>query len=201
MDNFKKILSYSVFWFIQLTWGIIMNFIGAATALVLIIAGKKPQTAGPVVYIKTGHNWGGITLGAFVFLCENSNDSILYHECGHTIQNIYWGPLFPFVIGFPSLIRCMIRQRETHLEKSLFNLFLLLITLFITTILACITGPILPGLKGLTIFIEVLRLYFLTISIWLGLVEITKYNHGFVDYDEIWFEGQASKWGNKIFNK
>lgn len=195
-----KTLKTFGFWLVQCTWGFIMTFIGAIVALTLIIAGKKPKHIGPVVYIETGRNWGGITLGGFFFCGENSGSDIKYHEAGHTIQNMIFGPLFPFLIGFPSLIRCWLREHNSRLKKSLFNLFYLLTTLIITTGLACITGAWLH-IKWLTIVIEVLRLYFLLVSIWLSAIEIKKYDKGYVEYDAIWFEGQATKIGNKIFNK
>jgi hypothetical protein len=31
--------------------------------------------------------------------------------------------------------------------------------------------------------------------------EIKKYDKGYVDYDDIWFEGQATRWGTKVFKK
>ena len=57
-------------------------------------------------------------------------------------------------------------------------------------------------IKWLTILIEILRIYFSLISIWLTTTEIPKYdNNKFVNYDEIWFEGQATAWGTKVYGK
>lgn len=195
-----KVLKTISFWLIQCTWGFIMTFIGAIVTLGFIIAGKKPQHIGPVVYIQTGKSWGGINFGGFFFCSKDLNTNTKYHECGHAIQNMIWGPLFPFVIGLPSLIRCLLRSNSDHLSKSLFNLYYLLTTLIVTTGLACIAGAWLH-IKWLTIVIESFRLYFLLLSIWMSALEIPKYDKGYVDYDSIWFEGQATKWGNKIFNK
>ena len=200
MDKFKKCLSYSVFWFIQLTWGIIMNLVGAVVVLSLLIAGKKPHKVGPVIYVQVGKDWGGLELGGFFICCENATAKTIYHECGHSIQNLIWGPLFPLVIAIPSATRYWLRQFNTHLSKSLFNLFYLLSALALTTGIACITGGLLH-IKWLTIVVESFRLYFLLISIWMSTIEIKKYDKQSVDYDAIWFEGQATCLGIKIFTK
>ena len=80
------------------------------------------------------------------------------------------------------------------------NLYYLLITLAATTGFACIAHFVFDS-RWLVIFCEVLRIYFLLISIWLSAFEIKKYDKGYVDYDAIWFEGQATKLGYKFFNK
>lgn len=195
-----KVLKTIGFWFVQCTWGFIMTSIGAVVILALLIAGKKPQHIGPVVYIQVGKNWGGLELGGFFICCENSSDHIKYHECGHAIQNMIFGPLFPFIVAIPSATRYWLRKFKSHLTKSLFNLVYLISALALTTGFACITGLWLH-IKWLTIVIEVFRLYFLMISIWMSAIEIHKYDKGYVDYDAIWFERQATKWGTKIFYK
>ena len=201
MKNTKKILSYIVYWFIQCTWGCIMTLIGAIVTLSLMIfAKKKPQTVGPVVYTVVGKGWGGVELGGFFLCSEGSGPHTKCHEAGHSLQNMIWGPLMPFVVCIPSATRYWLREFETHLGKSLFNLFYLLAAVILTTGLACITGAWLH-IKWLTILIEVIRLYFLCVSIWMSSTEIPKYDRGYVDYDSIWFEGQATRWGEKVFGK
>lgn len=196
----KKIISYVVYWLIQCTWGFIMTFIGAIVALGLLITKHKPCFLGPNIYFIVGSNWGGISFGPFFFCCQAA-DKIKLHEAGHGIQNLIWGPLMPFVIGFPSLVRSWIRKYPTHLKKSLFNLFFLLVALIITTLLACLTGPLLHW-HWTTIGLEILRLYFCMVSIWLTLFEIPRYDRcDKVLYDAIWFEGQATRWGEKIYEK
>jgi hypothetical protein len=195
-----KVLKTIGFWLIQCTWGFILTFIGAITTLSLIIAGKKPQITKYAVCTKIGKGGCAFTLGGFIFMNEDASDDILRHEYGHTIQNLMFGPLCPFIVTFPSIIRFWLRKFDTHLKKSLFNLFYLLIALVITTGLACITGAWLH-IKWLTIVIECLRMYFLLVSIWMSTCEIKKYDKGYVDYDAIWFEGQATRWGAKVFKK
>lgn len=196
----KKFLSYFIYWLIQCTWGLPLTLVGAITALILLITGHKPKLLGPTVYFEVGENWGGLELGGFFLCCRNASPHTKYHECGHGIQNMIWGPLMPFVICIPSAVRYWLRKMPTRLKKSLFNLFFLLGALVITTLLACITGPLLHW-HWVTIGIEILRLYFTIISIWLTLIEIPKYNKGYVEYDSIWFESQATKLGTKIYKK
>lgn len=33
------------------------------------------------------------------------DEELVWHELGHTVQNLIWGPLFPIVIALPPLIR------------------------------------------------------------------------------------------------
>lgn len=200
MKKFKKILSYTVYWLIQCTWGIVMTLIGVIAAFALLITGHKPKTLGPNVYFEVGENWGGINFGPFFLCSKDSSISTKYHESGHGLQNLIWGPLMPFVISIPSAVRYWLREMPTRLKKSIFNLIFLVASLILTTGLACITGLIFHW-HWVTIGIEILRIYFTLISIWLTLFEIPRYNQGYVPYDSIWFEGQATTWGTKIYEK
>lgn len=139
----KRVLSYIGFWLISLTWGCIMTFIGAVVALVLLIAGKKPQRIGPNIYFRVGKHWGGVELGPFFLVDSTAGKHTVCHECGHGIQNCIWGPLMPFVICIPSATRYWYRE---YLYKY----------------------------------------------------NIEKYREQ-PDYDAIWFEGQATKWGEEVY--
>ena len=89
------------------TWGIIMTFIGACVACVCEALGYIPQKhAGATYYVIGTQPWGGISFGPYFFCCPQAGDHTKNHEFGHSLQNCIWGPLFPFVIGIPSLIRC-----------------------------------------------------------------------------------------------
>ena len=195
-----KVLKTIGFWLVQCTWGFVMTFIGALVICGLMICGKKPKHIGPVVYIEVGSNWGGLELGGFFICHKGPVFHTIYHECGHTIQNMIWGPLYPFVIGMPSIARYWLRNFKTHLTKSLFNLVYLICALAITTGLACFCHYVID-VKALVIICEIFRIYFLLISIWFSSYEIHKYDKGYVDYDDAWFEGQASKLGYKYFAK
>jgi hypothetical protein len=141
----KRALSYIGFWLISLTWGGIMTWIGAIVALVLLITGHKPHRCGPNIYFVVGRSWGGVELGAFFLVCENSSKHTALHECGHGIQNCIWGPLMPFVVCIPSATRYWYREYLTRVK----------------------------GVKP-----------------WM-----------LPEYDSIWFEGQATRWGEKVYDK
>ena len=86
-----------------------MNIIGGVAALGLMFRGYRPYRYGPCVYFIVPQNMGGINLGMF-FIIGSASVSARPHESGHSIQNIIWGVLFPFVIGIPSLVRCQYRN-------------------------------------------------------------------------------------------
>ena len=127
-----KLLSY--------TWGIIMTFIGACAAFVCTRLGYKPQKHAGATYFEVGKTrWGGISLGCFFFCGPGASQHTKDHEFGHSLQNCIWGPLFPFVIGIPSFVRC--QKFNNNIKKGI------------------------PNEE---------------------------------DYDAIWFEGQATEWGEKV---
>lgn len=96
-------------WIILLTWGAIMTTIGLVAALVLILLGHKPTFYRGVPLFKVGYRWGGITLGCTIIVCKDDDEGLRSHEFGHVIQNMMFGPLFPFIVAIPSLIRSQYR--------------------------------------------------------------------------------------------
>ena len=118
----KKVLFGILFWFLSLTWGIIMTSIGAIVTLGLNFVKFAAAVAGYKLEIKThrngcsfitevGGNWGGLELGAFALCGNYSKTSPTWfehtrrHEFGHAIQHLYLGPLFIFVVAIPSASR------------------------------------------------------------------------------------------------
>lgn len=66
-----------LFYFLNFTWGIIMNIIGAVGAGVMLALGKKPiRHAGSIVF-RTGHYWGGVSPSASSHSLARNLDSIL----------------------------------------------------------------------------------------------------------------------------
>lgn len=111
----KNKVVYSLF---QATYGIVMNVIGFIVFIILTLAGNKPERFGNTVFVRVGHNWGGVTLGCFIFVCDNAVYSLVRHEYGHTYQNIIFGPLFPFLVGIPSAIRYWYREYLVRAKKK-----------------------------------------------------------------------------------
>ena len=100
-----------LYYLLQFTWGLLMNIVGSLVFTFLIIfAHKKPKKFHNCWYISVGKRWGGLELGTFFLIDSGESASTKYHESGHAIQNIIWGPLFPFIIGIPSAIRYWYRK-------------------------------------------------------------------------------------------
>ena len=94
-----------LFYILSWTWGIIMSLVGAAGAFIMTILGYAPFKHGGSIVYRVGHNWGGVSLGMFSFVCEEAQEHTLNHEFGHAIQNCLYGPLFPFIVAIPSFAR------------------------------------------------------------------------------------------------
>ena len=138
--NAKLVIKRILFYFISFTWGILTSLIGL---IVVVSVGifKGFHVYHGRLFTTIGKNWGGLELGCFFICCDHclNDESLKAHECGHGLQNIIFGPLFPFIIGIPSAIRYWYRELK-YIRK---------------------------GIKAPTA------------------------------YDDIWFEGLATKWGEK----
>lgn len=197
----KKFLSYFVYWLIQCTWGIIMTAIGAVVALCLLVSGHKPKTLGPAIYFEFGEGWGGLSLGGFFFCSKDSSMSTKYHECGHGLQNLVLGPFMPFAVCIPSAARYWLYCLDNPVKRALFVAGIMVAAILLTASGACIFAMI-GGFKAIVIAFEVIRLYFLSLVIWLNAFQLPQfYNDNYPDYDKIWFESQATRWGAKIYGK
>ena len=146
----KKVFLSILYWIGQLTWGIIMSLIGLITALICIVFLKgKVHKNGFTIIIEVGGNWGGVNLGCislcggYTTVCPDENwfQHTRRHEFGHSLQNLIFGPLFPFLVAIPSAIRY--HYQNYRCKKGLPN----------------------------------------------------------KEYDAIWFEGMATKWGTHTINK
>ena len=113
MKIFRGILNW--------TWGIIQTLIGCiAWACIRLFSKKSCETffwnGQPCTHVPG--DWGGITLGWFTFVDDESlrSNEITKHEYGHTIQSAYWGPLWIFIFALPSLIwaGCFENYRKKH---------------------------------------------------------------------------------------
>lgn len=184
------------FWVWSCTWGVVMTLIGAVGALVLIIGGKQPLVFHGRVYFQLGRGWGGVSLGAFFFLSTTSPDSTKQHEAGHTVQNLIFGPLMPFVVCIPSAFRCVLRDCTFTGKKIVAGV--------VTALVGAVSlaGAILGFLYGVTALGVVgllMTLYAGIIALWAFRREIPQYAGGaYVDYDAVWFEGDATRRGKKF---
>ena len=95
----------AVFYILNFTWGIIMNIFGLVGAGAMLVLGRKPEKHAGSIVFRTGHYWGGVSLGVFTFVCEDADTHTLNHEFGHAIQNALFGPLFIILVAIHSFTR------------------------------------------------------------------------------------------------
>ena len=98
------------FYLRSFTWGLPVNLGGTVIAGGMLLTGHRPQRFGNCVRFTVGKNWGGGSLGVFMFTCKNASQGLLEHEHGHSIQNCYYGPLMPFLVNIPSSTRYWYRR-------------------------------------------------------------------------------------------
>lgn len=98
-------INKTLFYILNFTWGILWNIVGAIGAAAVMALGVKPQKHAGNLMFRIGHNWGGVSLGIFSFVCHEAGQHTFDHEFGHSIQNALYGPAFPFVVAIPSAAR------------------------------------------------------------------------------------------------
>ena len=106
------------FYLLSFTWGILHTLVGLFVLLFVVLFLRKQvdifMIKGRIAVNFKDKIFGGVSLG-IVYLAGTRFRKTHMHELGHTIQNIWWGPLFLPVIGIPSIIRAafwpLIRKR------------------------------------------------------------------------------------------
>ena len=202
----RPILNKFMYYFLSWTWGFIMSFIGLIVITTLKVYLKltgqssKLQTWGYSKYLAFGSGWGGLEFGMW-FLMDDSNYTPLKdHEFGHGVQNCWWGPFTLFVIFLPSSIRYWLRNFESMRSKRVFSGIITLVTWTVSVILLFIGFAF--NSISLYIISSFIFIYFLIIALWLNLKEIPQYaTNNYIDYDAIWFEGDATRTGAKYISK
>ena len=110
-----------VFYLLQLTWGLPINIVGGIVALICLCRGIKPKKYGWNYWLECPVNFG-LNLGIFFIAPKNASKHVKNHECGHSIQNIYFGPFHFIVVCLPSALRFWARtywtRRGCRLEKD-----------------------------------------------------------------------------------
>lgn len=187
------------FYFLSFTWGLPMTLIGLITAVfiipIMLISGNKPSKYGYCIHLKLSCMCGGMNLGIVILTSLKTSDSLNSHEHGHALQNCYWGFLFPFVIALPSLIRCWYRGVKTIKGKYAFAVVLSVISSIVGAIISIVFG--IYGIWWLYAIGMFIIIYFMILAIWF-CNETPKYEKGYVNYDDFWAEGEATKWGEEF---
>ncbi len=182
-----------IFWLLSLTWGLPMTLVGAVAALFLMLKSYVPTRWEPCWVFVIGERWGGISLGPVIIVSKTVKPQTINHEVGHALQNCLWGPLFPFVIAIPSAIRYQLRERKEFKDKIKFSI-IFDIALIIFSIISLIL--LFFNIKSIiTLLLTFIEGYLIGIVSWLTWKEIPKYTIIQPSYDDIWFEGQATRWG------
>ncbi len=120
-----NIIKYALFYIWQFTYALIQNLIGLVMLAIYKSRGAESEWyhGALITYIEK-KNFGGVSLGIFIFINKNSEGDnrhdMKIHEYGHTVQSLILGPLWLFVIAIPSMIWCnlpyFVRMRK---EKNI----------------------------------------------------------------------------------
>jgi hypothetical protein len=114
-----------LYYLLACTWGIIMTVVGLIVTGVLAVARLFVKDKSKIVFkpyhwiysISVGPRfWGGCELGLCFLRDHKSRGTLNAHEFGHTFQNCLLGPLFPFMVAFPSMI--WYHSRKNNKEKA-----------------------------------------------------------------------------------
>ena len=65
-----------------------------------------------VIKICKGNLFGNacFSCGPFIFVTPNCDDNTIRHETGHSVQSLWFGFLFHFIVSFPSICRFWYRR-------------------------------------------------------------------------------------------
>lgn len=105
----RKGISKVLFEAVQWTWGLPVNLVGGIVYLICKKKNRQERFCNAyITHLK--RNWGGLSLGEFIFMCEHDSEKWTYdtriHEYGHTVQCLLLGPLYWLVVALPSSIWC-----------------------------------------------------------------------------------------------
>lgn len=100
---------------IQFTWGILQNLVGLVMFLVCKMLGYKSKKYKNAIVTKWNNKYGSVSLGMFLFVTDDEDEELVAHEYGHSLQSLFFGPLFLFVIGLPSI--CWAAFGDNYMKK------------------------------------------------------------------------------------
>lgn len=117
-------------WLVRLTWGVLDTLVGFFIFLFFVIRFGKKLHIGIVantVVTEVPHNFTeagwGLSSGLFIFSNTSSiwnKEYLLFHEWGHSWpQLLLMGPLHPFLVTLPSVVRFWWREMQSRKGKVL----------------------------------------------------------------------------------
>lgn len=95
------------FYLLQFTWGFSVNLVGLAVFLCCRRWRFRGERFLNSVVTYLPGDRGGLSLGVFIFLSVRRAEKgrqLCVHEYGHTVQCLFLGPLYWFVILIPSAV-------------------------------------------------------------------------------------------------
>lgn len=99
-----------LFYLIQFIWGLPVNIFGLIGFLLTKPFCRQEKFCNSYITYVNKKNFGGVSIGMFIFINSEKDgqwrENIRIHEYGHTIQCLYLGVFYWFVIGIPSSIWC-----------------------------------------------------------------------------------------------
>lgn len=120
----NPVLFKFLYYFLSFTWGIIANIAGAFISIAMLATGHRPRRFGGSVYFECRGDFGGFSYGIFFVKGRGTDDSIRYHEYGHSIQNCMFGPFMIIAVALPSTIRYWYRrvmQKKGRMLKTAYD--------------------------------------------------------------------------------
>ena len=106
-----------LFYLLQLTWGLPVNLIGALVFLATLPFAASHKRFHHCFYSHIGHNWGGFSLGLFIFVDREPSMPTLRHESGHTLQVSLMGVFYLFLVAIPSAVRYWYREYLANAKR------------------------------------------------------------------------------------
>jgi len=122
-----RFLRLTKFYLLSFTWGLPWTLIGLVIFGISWVFFHEDMEIrlieGRISVRFTEQRFGGVSLGIVYFVDKSNSYRLHTHELGHTIQSMYWGPLFIFVIAIPSFIRYhyrnYLRKKDINKWRSL----------------------------------------------------------------------------------
>ena len=126
LSKIPRLIRGAFFHILQWTWCLPQNLLGALALLFFRGSRSRYHGAFVTVYrVRPGaRSLGGFSLGSFIFMPETwpavDLERIVVHEYGHTVQSLFLGPFYLFVVGLPSVLwsRRFMRRRSVYRARG-----------------------------------------------------------------------------------
>ncbi len=113
----QKTIPRGLYTLLQTVWGLPQTLLGALVFLATLSCPHEPFRGAVLTRWRLKSS---LSLGLFVFVTDDplyhyrgrrtperekaTAEELAVHEYGHTIQSLFWGPLYLLAVGLPSLV-------------------------------------------------------------------------------------------------